>query len=103
MSGDASTASNRWSAAPDFCPVQYTTAVDLEGSTRYQCRYDGAVSVTIDGSPWSRTWWSLSGETVTEFTPTAKATLGTFDTQFDDDYAAWLAAQPPAAAPCPTC
>jgi hypothetical protein len=34
---------------------------------------------------------------VTEFTPAAKAQLGTWDTKFDDDYAAWFAALPPPA------
>ena len=36
-------------------------------------------------------------DTVTEFTPAAKAQLGTWDTKFDDDYAAWFAALPPPA------
>ena len=36
------------------------------------------------------------GDTVTEFTPAAKARFGTWDTRFDDDYALWLASQPPA-------
>ena len=49
----------------------------------------GAVSVSIDdGAPWTRTWWTLGGDTVTEFIPAAKAQLGTWDTRFDDDYAA---------------
>ena len=103
MSGAGNAANNRWSNAPDFCPPQYTTAIEMESGTRYQCLYDGAVSVTIDGALWARTWWNLSGETVTEFTPAAKAALGSWDTRFDDDYAAWLAAQVPAAPPCPSC
>ena len=103
MSGAGNTANNRWSSAPEFCPLQYTLAVEMESGTRYQCLYDGAVSVTIDGALWARTWWNLSGQTVTEFTPAAKTSLGTWDTRFDDDYAAWLAAQVPTAPPCPTC
>ena len=39
----------------------------------------------------------LGGDTVTEFSPAAKAQLGTWDTKFDDDYAAWFAALPPPA------
>jgi hypothetical protein len=76
--------------------------VELESGTAYQCGYDAAISVNVDGALWTRTWWRFSGGTVTEFTPAAKAMLGTWDTQFDDDYAAWLAAQPPAA-PCGAC
>ena len=41
----------------------------------------------------------MAGDTVTEFSPAAKAQLGTWDTSFDDDYAAWLAALPPPAPP----
>jgi hypothetical protein len=99
MSGAGNTANNTWSNPPDFCPPQYTTAIYLESGTTYQCAYDGAVSVTIDGNLWSRTWWSLSGSSVTEFTPSAKASMGSWDTKFDDDYAAWLATQVP---PAPT-
>lgn len=62
-----------------------------------------AVAVNIDGVLWARTWWSVSGETVTEYTPAAKARLGTWDTRFDDEYAAWAASLPPPAPPCPSC
>jgi len=46
------------------------------------------------GSLWTRTWWTL-GDTVTEYTDTAKASLGTWDTRFDDDLAAWRGVHPP--------
>ena len=57
------------------------------------------MTIQIDGSPWSRTWWSLGGGTVTDFSAAAKARMGRWDTRFDDDYAAWSAAQvtPPVA------
>jgi len=96
MSGDGNSAENRRSSAPGYCPPQYMDAVILESGSAYYCRYDGAVAVTINGSIWSRTWWSMSGISVTEFSTEAKASMGTWDTRFDDDYAAWLAAQPPA-------
>jgi hypothetical protein len=96
MSGSGNSANHRRSSVPAFCPAQYIDAVILESSSDYYCRFDGAVSVTINGSLWSRTWWSFRGDTVTEFTPEAKASLGTWDTRFDGDLAAWLAAQPPA-------
>jgi hypothetical protein len=103
MSGASNSANNSWSSAPAFCPPQYTTAVDLNNGTRYDCNYVGAVSVTIDGALWTRTWWNFSGATVTDYTPAAKAALGSWDSRFDDDYATWLAAQVPTAPACPSC
>jgi hypothetical protein len=96
MSGTGNTASHRWSAAPAFCPPQYVTVIEGESAPTYLCQYDGAVSVEIDGALWARTWWSIRGDTVTEFTDVAKATLGSWDSRFEDDYDTWLAAQPPA-------
>lgn len=103
MSGPGNSASHQWAGAPSNCPPQYTRAVELESGFAYSCDYSGAVSVFIDGSMWSRTWWGMGGATVTEFSPTAKATMGSWDTQFDIDYANWLASQQPQQPPCPTC
>ena len=103
MSGPANSASHQWSSAPAYCPPQYTRVFDGESGPVYSCDYTGAVAVNIDGVLWARTWWSFAGDSVTEFTPAAKAQLGTWDTKFDDDYATWLALVPPAAPPCPTC
>jgi hypothetical protein len=103
MSGAGNSATHRWSSAPAYCPPQYTRAIQLESSVTYACDYDGAVDVNIDGSLWTRTWWSMAGGTVTEYTPAARAQLGSWDTRFDDDYASWLASQPPAAPPCDIC
>jgi hypothetical protein len=74
-----------------------------ETSVQYACDYAGSVSVSIDGSLWARTWWNMAGDTVTEYTPPAKARLGTWDTRFEDDYSAWQAMQPTPAAVCFTC
>lgn len=103
MSGPANSASHQWSSAPAYCPPQYTRVFDGESGPVYSCDYTGAVAVNIDGVLWARTWWSFAGDSVTEFTPAAKAQLGTWDTKFDDDYATWLALVPPPAPPCPTC
>ena len=103
MSGSSGTAANRWSAAPDFCPPQYTMSVEGPSGTIFQCRYDAAVSVTIGGALWTRTWWNMAGETVTEYLPAAKASLGSWDTRFDNDYASWLSTQSPPASACATC
>ena len=62
-----------------------------------------AERIQIDGAPWARTWWSLGGDSVTEFLPAAKSRLGSWDSRFDDDQAARMAKLPPAAEPCPTC
>jgi hypothetical protein len=100
ISGAGNSASQQWARPPSYCPPQYTHMIDGEGMPVYTCDYAGAVSVDIDGSLWTRTWWNFDGETVTEYTAKAKAGLGTWETKFDDDYAAWLAMQPP---PCPGC
>lgn len=103
MSGPANSASHQWSSAPTHCPPQYTRVIDGESGPIYSCDYTGAVAVSVNGALWARTWWNFGGDTVTEFAPAAKTQLGTWNTKFDDDYATWLAAQPPAVTPCPTC
>jgi hypothetical protein len=95
MAGAGNTASHAWSSAPGYCPPQYTRVFEGENGPVYSCDYTGAVSVSIQGVPFARTWWRMGGDTVTEFSPAAKAQLGTWDTRFDDDYAAWLTALPP--------
>jgi hypothetical protein len=97
MAGGGNSASHAWANAPSYCPPQYTRVFDSESGPIYSCDYTGAVSVSINGAPFARTWWTMAGDTVTEFSPAAKAQLGTWDTRFDDDYAAWLASLPPPA------
>jgi hypothetical protein len=99
MAGAGNSASHAWASAPGYCPPQYTRVFDTESGPVHSCDYTGAVSVAINGAPFARTWWTMAGDSVTEFSPAAKAQLGTWDTRFDDDYAAWLAALPPPAAP----
>lgn len=99
MAGSGNSSGHAWASAPSYCPPQYTRVVETQGGTRYYCNYTGAVSVTINGAAFARTWWAMDGKTVTEFSLAAKAQLGRWDTQFDDDYAAWLATQPPPAPP----
>lgn len=97
MSGGGNSAGNQWTSAPTFCPPQYTRAIDTESGTVYSCDYGGCISVSMNGSLFSRTWWNAGGDTVTEFGPNAKAKLRSWDTKFDDDFARWLAMQPPPA------
>jgi hypothetical protein len=101
MAGAGNTASHAWSSAPNYCPPQYTRVMEGESGPSYWCDYLGAVSVSIDGNLFSRTWWRMSGDSVTEFSPSAKARMGIWDTRFDDDYARWLASQPPPSANSP--
>ena len=93
MSGAGNSGTHQWASAPGNCPAQYTYATELESGVAYGCGYSGVVSIQIDGVPWSRTWWSMGGRTVTDFSPVAKARMGTWNTKYDDDYAAWSAAQ----------
>ena len=103
MAGAGNSASNAWASAPANCPPQYTHVVDGESGPIYSCDYAGAISVSINGAPFTRTWWGIGGDSVTDFTPAAKAQLGTWDSKFDDDYAVWFASLPPSAPPCPSC
>ncbi|WP_046113439.1 hypothetical protein [Aquincola tertiaricarbonis] len=95
MAGAGNSAAHQWASAPDFCPPQYVSSFDTENSTQYDCAFEGAVSVSIRGEPFVRTWWRRDGEAVSEFSPAAQAQLGSWNRRFEDDYAAWVAAQPP--------
>lgn len=97
MSGPSNSASHAWSNAPTFCPPQYTRVYSTEGGPVYACDYAGAIQITINGAPFARTWWAMDGSTSTDFSPTAKTQLASWDTRFDDDFAAWLREQPPIA------
>jgi hypothetical protein len=101
MSGAGNEANHAWSNAPAFCPPQYTRVIETDSAPIYQCDYSGAISVSINGAPFSRTWWSFGEDSVTEFSPAARTQLGTWDTRFEDDYAKWLAALPPPPADLP--
>ncbi len=102
MAGAGNGANHAWSAAPNFCPPQYTRELELESGKRYECDYSGAITVTIDGAPFARTWWSMTGDAVTEFSRAAKTRLGSWDKRFDEEYAAWRAALPSRSSADPT-
>jgi hypothetical protein len=97
MAGAGNSANHAWASAPSFCPPQYTRELSGENGPIYSCEYSGAVSVSINGAAFARTWWNFAGDTVTEFSAEAKTQFGNWDTRFDDDYAAWFATQPPPA------
>jgi len=99
MAGAGNSAQHAWASAPSNCPPQYTRVHETEAGPIYTCDYAGAVSVSVEGKPFARTWWNMGGDRVTEFSHAAKAQLGSWDTRFDDEHAAWLAALPPPPAP----
>jgi hypothetical protein len=85
--------------APIQCPEQYRFIAGFtrNGDPWYGCPYSGVIHVAVEGKPWLRTWWSLSGETVVEWLPAARSALtnspGGLDDQFESDHAAWLVAE----------
>jgi hypothetical protein len=89
MSGAGNSARHRWASAPSYCPPQYTREVNADSGSTHTCDFSGAVSVSINGALFTRTWWRVDGDTVTEFSSAAKTQLGTWDPRFDDDLAAW--------------
>jgi len=100
-----SQATLRWADA-EFCPPQYRVSVEGESATQYSCAYTGAIEVTIAGQLWNRTWWSMTGDSVTEWTAAARAAVpqSPADGQFERDYEAWRLQQsttqtPPSTAP----
>ena len=102
MAGGGSAAKHAWASAPGHCPPHYTRVLDGDSGPIYACDFTGAVSVTVNGTLFARTWWSMAGDTVTEFSAGAKGQLVSWDTRFDDDYAAWLAGLPTPALPLDT-
>jgi hypothetical protein len=99
MAGVGNSASHRWAAAPEFCPPQYTRSHEGSNGVVHTCDFSGAISVTVLGMPFSRTWWSTDGDAVTEFSAAAKAQLGSWDTRFDDDYTSWKTSRPSSTGP----
>ncbi|EHR71220.1 hypothetical protein BurJ1DRAFT_2386 [Burkholderiales bacterium JOSHI_001] len=95
MAGAGNSASHAWASAPAYCPPQYTQSFSDETGTYYTCDFNGAVSVNINGAPFARTWWNMGGDSVTDFSPGAKAQLGQWDNRFDRDFARWQPTLPP--------
>ena len=94
MGGDS--ASGNQYVAPEQCPEQYITnsGTDESGRPIYNCPFSGVIHVAVEGRPWSRTWWSPSGDSVVEWLPAAKAAFANspdaMDERFDRDHAAWV-------------
>ena len=91
--GGSSASANQY-VAPQQCADQYRTSwADRNGDVIYSCPFSGVIHVAIEGKPWSRTWWSPSGDSVVEWLPAAKAAFAgapvAMDDRFDRDHAAW--------------
>ena len=92
--GGNSASGNQY-VAPEQCPEQYrTSSLDWRDQIVYSCPFSGVIHVGVEGRPWSRTWWSPSGDSVIEWLPAAKAAFATspdaMDDRFDRDHAAWV-------------
>ena len=93
--GGGSDSANQF-VAPEQCPEQYRTGAERFNSSRvtYSCPFSGVIHVAVEGQPWSRTWWSPSGDSVVEWLPAAKLTMANspdaMDDRFDRDHAAWV-------------
>ena len=59
LAGAGNSANNTWASAPSNCPPQYTRVFEGESGPIYTCDYSGAVTVNINGVPFTRTWWSM--------------------------------------------
>ena len=105
--GGTSNAGNTY-IAPERCPAQYITIVFVGdgGSPIATCPWAGVIDVAVEGAPWTRTWWSTSGDSVTEWLPAAKAAFArdpsVMDDRYDRDLAAWSATLATPAPPEPT-
>ena len=54
-----------WSTTPNpNCPPQYVLQAMR---SLYTCRYAGVIRITVNGVPWSSTYWSQTGASVTNF------------------------------------
>ena len=88
-------ASGNQFVAPEQCPEQYrTSSIDEGGRVVSSCPFSGVIHVVVDAQPWSRTWWSPSGDSVVEWLPAAKVAFASspdsMDERFARDHAAWL-------------
>jgi uncharacterized membrane protein YgcG len=82
------------------CPLQYRVPVrdiDTNRIVNWTCSFSGVIHTVVQGQPWSRTWWGMDGDTVTEWLPAARAAFTTSGTAMDDrferDLAAWRVAE----------
>ena len=88
--GGASNTALQW-ATEATCPPFYSY-YDPDRGSWAGCRYDGMISVRVNGSPWSDLFWSTSGDpTSTRYYTQARTALGAaIDPTYDRDAAAYV-------------
>lgn len=74
----------------ETCPPQYSYFIrNGDGQiVGRQCTVSGAITVAVDGLPWSVTYWNGSNS-ATWFSDQARQGLGAGDSQYDADLAVW--------------
>lgn len=92
MSGEGNSAGNAW-ATEATCPIMYRQ-YNAESGSYESCLYPGRISVFISGRPWSTVYWNFSGNTSTQWTDAALASLNQpggapVDQTFQNDVASW--------------
>ena len=91
MAGAGNGAGNRDVPVPE-CPGPYLSETFTDGTfTGYVCNLSGVIEVTVNGALWSKTYWDSAGNSITEYTATAKTQLGAgnYDTAFDEAMDSW--------------
>jgi hypothetical protein len=86
-----------WTSAYN-CPPQYLVQNEWQGTS--YCAKTGVVDVAFNGvASWVRVWFNQGDDSSVslEYSAAAKAFIGpdNVNTTFDDDYARWVATQPP--------
>lgn len=91
-------AANRADSYPtneETCPVMYSRYNPRNGWWQ-SCKYQGVISVVVQGAEWTRVFWDASGDTSTWYSPEARAQLGdNLDPTYDDDLARCGRCEPP--------
>ncbi len=79
-------------ATEQNCPRQYSSWGGESGAV-FSCAFRGVIRVEVAGAPWASVWWSVGGDSVTQYSDAAKAQLGSgnYSTAYDDELARWLA------------
>jgi hypothetical protein len=78
----------------ETCPVMYSRY--SRNGEWHSCRYQGLISVVVQGSEWTRVFWDANGATSTSYSPAALAQLGdNVDPTYANDLARCGPCEPP--------
>jgi hypothetical protein len=89
--GGSSVSANNDMLSPASCPPQYLLPIYSDQRVvGWQCTVAGRVTTNVDGQWWTRTYWSMDGAAVTEYSAAARAALkGTVDETYEQGLASW--------------